>query len=93
MAIPALAASVRKGIERTPMTAAAKFRTGELLHNHDTNEDGLATRVYELEGAVMYEVVMPATLAGTHYVSDWPESALELYNNVKPKNADRPPRD
>ena len=59
MAKPRLAASVRQGIEKSPMTADAKFRKGELLHNHNTNEDGLVTRVYELEGAITYEVAVP----------------------------------
>jgi hypothetical protein len=36
------------------MTAHAKFRMGELLHNHTTNEDGLVTRVYEVGGGRLH---------------------------------------
>ena len=96
MAKPRLAASVREGIGKSPMTADAKFRKGELLHNRDTNEDGLVTRVYELGGAVKYEVAVPVvndTWAGNHYVSDWPESILELSRNTKLKSSDKPARD
>ena len=96
MAKPRLAASVREGIEKSPMTADAKFRKGELLHNHNTNEDGLVTRVYELEGAITYEVAVPVlrdTWAGSHYVSDWDESVLELSRNAKLNSSDKPRRD
>jgi hypothetical protein len=96
MAKPRLAASVREGIEKSPMTADAKFRMGELLHNHNTSEDGLVTRVYELEGAITYEVAVPVirdTWAGSHYVSDWDESALELSSNASLTSSGKPPRD
>jgi len=78
------------------MTAEAKFRKGELLHNHNTNEDGLVTMVYELEGAITYEVAVPVlrdTWAGSHYVSDWDESVLELSRNAKLNSSDKPRRD
>ena len=96
LAKPRLAASVREGIEKSPLTADAKFRKGELLHNHNTNEDGLVTRVYELEGAITYEVAVPVirdTWAGSHYVSDWAESVLELSRNAKLNSSDKPRRD
>ena len=88
MAKPRLAASVRRIIEKT-MNAHAKFNIGVLLHNRNTNEDGLVRRVYEVGGAVMYEVSIPATLF-THNTSDWGESPLELSSN---KLLGRPPRD
>jgi hypothetical protein len=88
MAKPRLAASVRRVIEET-MNAQAKFNIGVLLHNRNTNEDGWVERVYEVGGAVMYEVSIPAMLF-TYCTSDWGESPLELSSN---KLLGRPPRD
>jgi hypothetical protein len=76
MAKPRLAASVRRRI----MNAHAKFDIGVLLYNRNTNEHGLVKRVYEVRGAVMYEVSIPAT-PFTYYTSDWGEAPLELSNN------------
>jgi hypothetical protein len=69
------------------MTQHAKFGVGVLLHNRSTNEDGLAIRMYQPteRAEIMYEVAVPILLdtwAGRHYVSDWPESTLELSGNV-----------
>ena len=88
MAKPRLAASVRRIVEKT-MNARAKFNIGVLLHNRNTNEDGLVRRVYEVGGAVMYEVLIPATPL-TYNLSDWGESPVELSNN---KLLGRPARD
>ena len=96
MSKPRLAASVREGIGKSLMTAHAKFRMGELLHNHNTNEDGLVTRVYEVGGGIAYEVAVPIvrdTWAGSHYISDWAESVLELSRNARLKSSRMPPRD
>ncbi len=81
------------------MIAHAKFRTGVLLHNRNTREDGLVTMVYESEqsGETMYQVAVPIrrdTWAGPHYVSDWAESTLEISDNAalapnKPSRASR----
>jgi hypothetical protein len=60
------------------MSVHAKFSIGVLVHNRNTNEDGLVKRVYEVGGAVMYEVSVPATTPPIHYTSDWGESSLEL---------------
>jgi hypothetical protein len=76
MAKPRLATSVRRIIEEA-MNAHAKFSIGVLLHNRNTNEDGWVERVYEVGGAVMYEVSILATLF-TYNTSDWDESPLEL---------------
>jgi hypothetical protein len=92
MAKPRLAASVREG----SMPADAKFRKGELLHNRNTNEDGLAKRVYQFRGAFMYEVAVPVirdSWAKSFYVSDWTEDVLELSQNARLKLSVRPPRD
>ncbi len=91
MAKPRLAASVRRDIGKTAMNAQAKFNIGVLLHNRNTNEDGLVKRVYEVGGAVMYEVSVPATPL-RYNTSDWDESPLELSNN-KPLSSGRPTRD
>jgi hypothetical protein len=97
MARPRLAASVREGSGRT-VTARGKFPVGALLHNRNTKEDGLVTKVYQLGGGgggdIMYEVAVPIhlnTWAGGHYVSDWSESTLNLSDNVTLKSADKPP--
>jgi hypothetical protein len=69
------------------MTANAKFGAGILLHNRNTKEDGLVTRVYQSAefGETMYQVavsIRPDTWAGRHLVSDWAESTLELSDNA-----------
>jgi hypothetical protein len=62
------------------MGVQAKFNIGASLHNRNTNEDGWVERVYEVGGAVMYEVSIPVTLL-TYNTSDWVESPLELSSN------------
>jgi hypothetical protein len=64
------------------MTAPAKFCTGVLLHNRNTKEDGLVTKVYQNteRGETMYQVAVSIgqdTGEGRHLVSDWAESVLE----------------
>jgi hypothetical protein len=96
MSEPRLAASIREGIEKNPMTADAKFRKGELLHNHNTNEDGLVKRVYQFGDVFMYEVAVPVirdSWANSFYISDWAESTLELSRNTHLKSSGKPPRD
>jgi hypothetical protein len=78
------------------MTADAKFRKGELLHNRNTNEDGLVKKVYEFGDVFMYEVavpVIPDSWAKSFYISDWAETTLELSRNAHLKSSDKPPRD
>jgi hypothetical protein len=92
MAQPRLAASVRNNLGRNSVTAHARFRTGVLLHNRNTKEDGVVTRVYKFLGTreAMYEVLVSVRLdtwAGGHYVSDWTESVLELSDNAILKSA------
>jgi hypothetical protein len=70
------------------MGVQAKFSIVVLLHNRNTNEDGWVERVYEVGGAVMYEVSIPATLF-TYNISDWVESPLELSGK---QLLGRPPR-
>jgi len=83
--------TVRRIIGKITMNAHAKFNVGVLLHNRNTNEDGLVKRVYEVGGAVMYEVSIPATPL-TYNISDWGESPLEPSSN-KPMASGRPPKD
>jgi hypothetical protein len=90
MAEPRLAASVRESIGKDSDACRAKFRIGVLLHNRNTKEDGLVTRVYQPAecGETMYEVAVPVpsnTWAGGHYVSDWTESVLKLSDNASLK--------
>jgi hypothetical protein len=87
MAKPRLAASVRESIGKDSHGCRAKFCIGVLLHNRNTKEDGLVTRVYQPaeRGETMYEVAVPVpsnTWAGGHYVSDWTESVLKLSDNA-----------
>jgi hypothetical protein len=89
MAQPRRAASVRKNME---IFMIEKFREGALLHNPKTKEDGLVSRVYQLDGQTMYEVwvpVRPDTWLSGHYVSDWNEIKLELSDNVTLKASDQ----
>ena len=72
------------------MGVQAKFSIGVSLHNRNTNEDGWVKRVYEIGGAVMYEVSVPASTPPIHYTSDWGESSLELSSK---QLLDIPPRD
>jgi hypothetical protein len=93
---PRLAASVQKAVGQSAMTPDAKFRKGELLHNHNANEDGLVKRVYQFGDVFMYEVavpVMPDSWANSFYISDWAESTLELSSNAHLKSSGKPPRD
>jgi hypothetical protein len=69
-----------------------KFHKGTFLHNPKTKEDGLVSRVYQLDGQTMYEVwvpVRPDTWLSGHYVSDWNEIKLELSDNVTLKASDQ----
>jgi hypothetical protein len=89
MAQPRRAASVRNYME---FLMIEKFGKGTFLHNPDTKEDGLVSRVYQTNGRTMYEVWVPAkpdTWLGGHYVSDWAEIKLELSDNVKLKASDQ----
>jgi hypothetical protein len=56
MAQPRMAASVRNNME---IFMIEKFREGTLLHNPETKEDGLVTRVYQRDRQTMYEVWVP----------------------------------
>ena len=65
---PRLAASVRKGIGKTPMNVQAKFSIGILVHNRNTKEDGLVKRAVPLSGVgsvrgnfLFHLVFFPAT--------------------------------
>ena len=76
------------------MIAHAKFCTGILLHNRNTKEDGLVTRVYQSAklNETMYQVAVSIgldTQAGRHLVSDWAESTLELSDNARLKTSDK----
>jgi hypothetical protein len=88
MARPRRPASVRRVMEAF---VTEKFREGAFLHNPETKEDGLVSRVYQLNGQTIYEVwvpVKPDTWALGHYVSDWAESQLEPSGNVNLRSSD-----
>jgi hypothetical protein len=75
------------------MTAHTKFCTGILLHNRNTKEEGLVTKVHQNteRGETMYQVAVSIrhdTGEGRHLVSDWAESALELSDNAMLKASD-----
>jgi hypothetical protein len=52
----------------------------QILFNRNTKEKGMVGRVYELNGATMYEVRIPLDFQGFSIgsnVSDWAEEVLE----------------
>jgi hypothetical protein len=90
MAEPRRAASVRKNME---IFMIEKFREGVLVHNAEAKEDGLVSRVYQLDGKTMYEVWVPAnrvTWGQGRHISNWAESKLELSNNTELKSSHKP---
>jgi hypothetical protein len=85
MVQPRRSASVRSG---NKIFVTEKFREGTLVHNPQTNEDGLVTRVYQTELQMMYEVWVPAKLntwLSGYYTFDWAENNLELSVNLELK--------
>lgn len=63
---------------------AKKFQPGDLVYNRYTKEDGAVMRVYETNGATMYEVAVSRlgdSWSAGCYVSDWAEDVLQLANN------------
>ena len=66
------------------------FRLTDFVHNRRTKEDGIITRVYEENGATMYEVAVPRqgdSWAAGYYISDWAEDVLQLSNNEALKSS------
>jgi hypothetical protein len=60
------------------------FQLTDLVYNRNTKEDGAVRRIYETNGAAMYEVAVPQernSWAYGHYISDWAEDVLQLSNN------------
>jgi len=94
MAKPRLTASVRKYWRENSMSIQARFRLGALLHNRNTKEDGVVTRVYQLfeGGETMYQVLVPAKHDSwvRSWVSDWAEINLELSDNAALNSARKP---
>jgi hypothetical protein len=71
---------------------SGKFCKGMLLHNPETKEDGLVTRVYQTDRQIMYEVRVPARLntwLSGHYTYDSAEIKLELSDNAKLKASEQ----
>lgn len=67
-----------------------KFYLRNLLFNRKTKEDGVVLRVYEKNGAAMYEVCVPAkrdSWASGLYFSDWKEDVLQPSTNLRLKTA------
>src|SRR5216684_8446111 len=65
-----------------------KFKHGNLVYNRNTKEDGGVRRVYETNGAIMYEVAVPKhgdAWAEGFYISDWAEDVLQISNNERLK--------
>ena len=70
------------------------FQLRDLVYNRNTKEDGTIRRVYETNGAAMYEVAVPQqgdSWRGGYFISDWAEDVLQLSNNepLKSSRADR----
>jgi len=67
-----------------------KFQFRDLVYNVNTKEDGAIRRVYEADGATMYEAAVPAegdAWVSGYYVSDWAEDVLRFSNNERLKSA------
>lgn len=67
-----------------------KFQFRDLVYNVNTKEDGAIRRVYETDGATMYEAAVPAegdTWVSGYYVSDWAEDVLRFSVNERLKSA------
>jgi len=61
-----------------------------LVHNRNTKEDGAVRKVYDTNGAMMYEVAVPKnrdTWASGFYISDWSEDVLQPSNNLRLKSS------
>ena len=57
-----------------------KFHIGELVHNHNTNEDGKIVGFRDTAGVPEYEVIVPIAANDWEHGSTltlWPETALE----------------
>jgi hypothetical protein len=62
------------------------FQLRDLVYNRNTKEDGLIRRVYEANGAAMYEVAVPQwgnSWSAGYYISDWAEDVLQHSSNVR----------
>jgi hypothetical protein len=71
-------------------TMIGKFQPRNLAYNRNTKEDGAIRKVYEKNGAMMYEVAVPKRRdmwAGGYYVSDWAEDVLQPSNNLRLKSS------
>jgi len=61
-----------------------KSKLTDLVYNRNTKEDGTITRVYETNGAAMYEVAVPQnrdSWTGGYFISDWAEDVLQFSTN------------
>jgi hypothetical protein len=69
-------------------TLIGKFQRRDLVYNRNTKEDGAIRKVYEKNGATMYEVAVPkhrdSWISG-HYISDWAEDILQPSINLRLK--------
>ena len=67
-----------------------KFQPRDLVYNRNTTEHGAIRKVYETQGATMYEVAVPmhGDAWGSGFcISDWAEDVLQLSDNVRLKSA------
>ena len=65
-----------------------KFQPRDLVYNRNTTEHGAIRKVYETQGATMYEVAVPIhgdAWASGFCISDWPEDVLQLSDNARLK--------
>jgi len=67
-----------------------KFQLRDLVYNPNAKEHGAVRRVYERNGATMYEVAVPMhgdEWAPGFYISDWAEDVLRLSDNERLKSS------
>jgi len=73
---------------RKTMTGKYQFR--DLVYNANTKEDGAIRKMYQTNGATMYEVAVPMhanAWAPGFYISDWFEDVLQPSNNERLKSS------
>ena len=76
--------------EEQALRVTGKFCVMNMLFNRKTKEDGVVLRVYEKNGAAMYEVCVPAkrdSWTSGLYFSDWKEDVLQPSTNLVLKTA------
>jgi hypothetical protein len=71
-------------------TMTGKYQIKDLVYNVNTKEDGAIRKVYEMNGARMYEAAVPVhgdSWVSGFYISDWSEGVLQPSSNERLKSS------